>query len=201
MFPEGDTARGATGWPCGTVGTCPPPDGVWRVTLQNGVRGWACALYVTRVSTGQRVRMYGSHQDGCSYLTWAQPDRLLFESNFAFHTLNPATRKVIEPALFGEFVVSPNGRWVAGNAVPGPEAPQETVYALTPSNSRCVIVPRGAHRTDEVVGFTRDSKSVIVNTGPWNATASQPPGNGSDRQFRLSSLHTDCGGAQLVGYG
>ncbi len=52
-----------------------------------------------------------------------------------------------------------------------------------------------------MVGFTRDSKSLIVNTGPWNATASQPPGNGVNRQFRLSSLHSDCAGEQLVGYG
>jgi hypothetical protein len=145
--------------------------------------------------------MFGSHDAGCSDLTWAKPDLLLFENNSTFHTLKPATRKVIEPAVFNEFFVSPNRRWVAGDAVGGPQEPQITVYALTPTNSRCVIVPLAAHRTDEVVGFTRDSKSLIVNTGPWNATASQPPGSGVNRQFRLSSLHTDCAGEQLLGQG
>ena len=199
-FQNGTPPGGQPGGRPGTVGTCRSPDGAWQVTLKNGVGGWACALYLTRVKTGRRVRMYGSHDDGCSYLTWAKPnDLLLFETNSTFHTLNPATRKVIEPAVFYEFVVSPNRRWVAGDAVGGPQEPQITVYALTATNSKCVIVPRGAHRTDEIVGFTRDSKALIVNTGPWSAASSNPPGNGVNRQFRLSSLHSDCAGEQLVG--
>src|SRR5215471_5287052 len=198
-FQKGTPPGGQPGDRPGTVGTCRSPGGTWRVTLQNGVGGWACALFVTRASTGRRVRMFGSHDAGCTYLTWAKPDRLLFVNNSTFHTLNPATRKVIEPAVFSEFAVSPNRRWAAGDAVGGPQEGQITVYALTPTNSRCVIVPLGAHRTDEVVGFTRDSKSLIVNTGPWDATESQPPGSGVDRQFLLSSLHTDCAGEQLVG--
>jgi hypothetical protein len=200
-FAKGTTPGVEPGHPGSTVGTCRSPDGAWRLTLKNGVGGWTCALYLTRVSSGRRVRMYRSH-NGCSDLTWAEPDLLVSRATSAPSTpLNPATRLVTHPASFTEFVVAPNRRWVAGDAVGGDLEPQITVYALTANNSKCVIVPRGARRTDEVVGFTRNGKSLIVNTAPWNATAENPPGNGVNRQFLLSSLHTDCAGEQLVGQG
>jgi hypothetical protein len=181
-----------------TVGPCRSPDGASRLTLKNSVGGWACTLYLTRASTGRRARTFRS-RDGCSDLTWATPHLLLFQSNSTLRTLYPGRRLVSEPALFDEFAVSPNRRWVAGDLLGGPESPQTTVYALTVNNSKCVIVPLAPHRTDEVVGFTPDSKSLIVNTAPWNATSSPGPGNGSNRQFRLSSLHTNCDGPQLNG--
>jgi hypothetical protein len=106
---------------------------------------------------------------------------------------------VTEPALFNDFVVSPNRRWVAGDLLGGPESPQTTVYALTVNNSKCVIVPLPPHRTDQVVGFTPDSTSLIVSTAPWNGTSNPPPGPTRPRQFRLSSMHTECDGSQLTG--
>jgi hypothetical protein len=142
--------------------------------------------------------MYGSHGAGCQHLTWAKPHLLLFENNFDLYALNPVTRRVTNPALMGEYVVSPNARWIAGdNANGGPEAPQNPVYALTVNNSECLIVPLAPHQTDAVAGFTPDSKSLIVSTAPWNGTSNPPPGPTRLRQFRLSSLHTKCRGAQF----
>jgi hypothetical protein len=199
MTPTGQAVKAPVCGRAATVGTCRSPDGAWRVSLKNGVGGRACALYLTRVSTGQRTRMYGSNQDGCSYLTWAEGDLLLFQSNADLHALNPATRLVTQPAAFNEFVVSPNRRWAAGDAVGGPESPQVTVYALTANNSKCVVVPLASHRTDRVVGFTNDSKSLIVSTAPWNGMSAPPPGPTRMREFSLSTLHTDCGGSQMIG--
>jgi hypothetical protein len=159
----------------------------------------SCSINLTRLSTGRQVQMFRS-KDACSEVTWGKPHQLLFQTDNDFYTLNPATRyPVTRPAAFAEFVVSPNRRWVAGDDATGaPEAPQTAVYLLTPDASTCLMVPLGPHRTDQVVGFGRDSKSLIVSSAPWNGTSS-PPGNTRLRQFQLSSLHTDCNGSELVG--
>jgi hypothetical protein len=154
----------------GTLGTCRSPDGAWRVTVTNLVGGWWCALYLTRVSSGRRVRMFSRHDAGCDDLTWAKPHLLLFEWNYGLYTLNPATGQVTNPALLSNFVVSPDARWVAGdNANGAPEAPQNPVYVLTVNNSMCVIVPLAPHRTDAVVGFSptasRSSSAPRRGTG------------------------------------
>jgi hypothetical protein len=194
-FPD-DTAVTTPGTSAASAESCRSPDRAWLTTLGSG---GGCGIYLTRVSTGRRVQMFRS-PDACSAITWARPHELLFRTDNGFYTLDPATRyPVTRPAAFAEFAVSPDRRWVAGDDATGaPEAPQTAVYLLSPDASTCVMVPLGAHRTDQVVGFTRDSKSLIVSSMPWNGTSSAS-GTTQLRQFRLSSFHTDCNGSELSG--
>ena len=185
----------------GAVGRCRSPDGAWLATVDSG---GGCSIEVTRVGAGRRVRRSTSHDSSCSELTWAAPHVLLFETDTAFYYWNPAARLpgVTSLAAFTEFVVSPNRRWFAGDDLTGaPEAPQTKVYVFSGDGSTCVMVPLGQQQTDEVAGFTRDSKSLIVNSTAWNGTSSPPTGvSGTGlRQFRLSSLHTQCDGGVVGG--
>jgi hypothetical protein len=181
------------------VGMCRSPDGAWRATANPGK---GCEIEVTRTSAGRPIRRSTSHDSSCSELIWAAPHLLLFLTDSAFYTWNPATRLpgVTSPAAFTEFVVSPNRRWFAGDGVTGaPVAPQTKVYVFSADGSTCVMVPLGRRQTDEVAGFTRDSKSLIVDSSAWNGTSSPPAGVGGTglRQFRLSSLHTECDGSEF----
>lgn len=177
---------------------CRSPDGAWMASITNSS---GCHIHLTRVSTTRRVQIFRSG-DACAEVVWAKPHQLLFRTeNNDFYTVSPAARyPLTRPAAFAEFVVSRDSRWVAGDDATGaPEAPQTAVYLLTPDASTCLMVPLGPHRTDQVVGFTRDSKALIVSSAPWNGTSAPPAGDTTLRQFRLSSLHTVCDGSELVG--
>ena len=159
-----------------TTRACRSPDGVWLATVGSG-RG--CRIDVTRVGAGRPVRRSSTHDSYCAALTWAAPHLLLLRTDAAFYFWNPATwlPGVTSPAAFTEFAVSPNRRWFAGDDLTGaPEAPQTKVYVFSGEGSTCLTVPLGRQQTDEVAGFTRDSKSLIVHSAAWNGTSGPPTG-------------------------
>lgn len=137
--------------------------------------------------------MYHSADACCTNLTWARPHLLLFDDDYRVFTLDPTTRAVRAIAGFSEFLVSPDGRWMAGFAGQPPELP-ETVGVVSLRKPGCLVVPHGTQETDEIAGFTRDSKSVIV--GRTDLESSGRPSRLV--QFALSALHTACPPSMLA---
>lgn len=160
------------------------PDGAWRLIYRNE------SLVLTRTGSGKWVRMYHSTDACCSYITWVKPHMLLFDDDYRVMTLNPATRRVAVIAGFSDFLVSPDGQWMAGYAGAPPEE-SETVGVVSLRKPLCLEVPHGSHQTDEIAGFTRSSKGVIVVRRGFipNSNATGP---NQLVQFTLTSLHTAC---------
>lgn len=143
------------------AGTCRSPDGAWLLSFRNATAGWACRLYLRRRGTHRQVLMYRTQNAYCSELAWAKPHLLVFENDDQVMTLAPTTGKLRLIVGFGDFVVSPDGRWVAGFANEPPEI-AETVDVVAANGRTCLVVPHTSHQSDEVAGFTRDGKGVIV---------------------------------------
>jgi hypothetical protein len=190
-MPQGTKPTGtvATSLQCAlypTPGTaCRSPDGAWSVTYKRG------QLLVAR--RGQRgVRAYQSDSFCCDYITWAKPHTLLFDDDYQLMRLDPVTRKHRTIAGWSDFVVSPDGRWIAGWGQ-GSEISPERVGVRSVEGKTCLVVPRDSHQKDEAAGFTQDSKNVIVKRWPYE------PDNGATGpsqlvQYAISSLPTskDC---------
>jgi hypothetical protein len=161
--------------------TCSSPDGAWsvRYTRNPGT------LWVTRLGPVS-VRAYQSKDSCCTYITWAKPHTLLFDDDYRLMRLDPITRKHTMIASWSNFVVSPNGRWIAGWAS-GPPEEAETVGVLSVAGTTCLVVPHNPHQSDEAAGFTQDSKNVIVARSPFvpnNGTTGSP----QLVQYAISSL-------------
>lgn len=166
--------------------TCRSPDGAWEVTYTRGPG----TLWLTGRRTGVRFRAYHSTDSCCTYITWAKPHTLLFDDDYRLMTLDPATRKLTLLAGFSDFVVSRDGRWVAGFALHPPED-AETVGVLSLADRTCLVVPHTSHQTDETAGFTRDNQGVIVERSSFSPNEGAT-GSRHLVQFALSSLHTTC---------
>lgn len=140
--------------------------------------------------------MYHSTDSCCDFITWVKPHLLLFDDDYRVMKLDPATRKVSVIAGFSNFVVSPDGRWVAGFAA-GPPELAESVGVLSLRKRLCLEVVHGSRQTDQIAGFTRDSKGVIVERSAFipNESATGPR---QLVQFPLTSLHTACPHSMLT---
>jgi hypothetical protein len=126
--------------------------------------------------------MYHSSNDCCADIAWARPHLLLFLDYPLVESLDPTTRMVTQIGALNDFVVSPQGQWVAGAGASGPGDPvATTVYVLGVGAKKCLVVPG---TSADAAGFTRDGKAVIVQRGH--------SGKEHPRQFALSSLHGDC---------
>ena len=172
-----------------TVGTCRSPDGAWRLQLRRGTANGR--LFLARRSAGKDAgaEMYHSSNDCCTDLTWARPHLLLFHDYPLVQSLDPATKVVTLLGSLNDFVLSPNGQWVAGPGASGPGDPvATTVYVLGVGAKKCLVVPG---TSVDATGFTPDSQAVIVRRNP-------EPGKPELRQFALSSLQSDCPKGQVV---
>lgn len=163
---------------------CRSPDRRWSLTWRN--HGSRCDLYASRRDTGRRVRIYHTTDAPCSYLTWVRPHLLVFDDDYRVLTLDPPSRKVTLIGGFSDFDVSPDERWIAGYAF-GPPEDAETVDVLSVSGGMCLVVPHTARQTDEVAGFTRDSRNVIVLRRRF-VPNNFPIGSARLVQYAISSL-------------
>lgn len=104
-------------------------------------------------------------------------------------SLDPTTRVVTLLGDLNDFVVAPNGQWVAGVGAAGPGDPiATTVYVLGVAAKKCLVVPG---TSADAAGFTRDNKAVVVRRSSHSAEPEL-------RQFALSSLHADCPPRQVL---
>ena len=173
------------------VQTCRSPDGRWLLSQQYGKCG---TLFFSRGLNGKRMpfrSLLGCGMDeppGPNAASgegefWAKPHLLIIGDNVStVLSVDPSAGKSRVVAGLSDFLVSPNGQWVAGE---GPGDPQvthqaDTVYvAAIRAPGRCLVVPGLA----DVWGFTADSKNVIVTRYA----------NGNQlRQYAISSLPSGC---------
>jgi hypothetical protein len=165
-----------------TVGSCRSPDGAWRLRFRRGTANGR--LFLARRGERKGVEMYHSSNDCCTDLAWVRPHLLLFLDYPLVESLDPTSRIVTQLGALNDFVVSPQGQWVAGAGASGPGDPvATTVYVLAVGTKKCLVVPG---TSADAAGFTRDGASVIVQR---NADPGKQP---QLRQFALSSLHADC---------
>lgn len=159
----------------------PSPDGRWSVVYSKRatVQGTYGRLDFIDRRSGRRLRMYRSNDSCCHSIRWIAPHLLIFDDDYRVETLDPATRRLHQIADFSNFVVSHDGRLVAGYAFSPHEA--ETVAVVPVAGGRCRGVPRRPGDDDTVVGFTRDDGALVLRR----------------RRFDLS-LRGDVGKARTV---
>lgn len=169
---DADVAEAAVCAQYPTSGTsCSSPDGAFSVTFTGTEpRG---SIELSRGGARSVLVMYHSTNACCTDVTWAKPHTLLFDDDYQLIRLEPLTRTHTTIASWSDFVVSPDGRWIAGYSyVGGSAAPALTVRVLSVDGKTCLAVPHGSHESDSPAGFTRDGKRVIVGREPYD------PGNG-----------------------
>jgi hypothetical protein len=146
-------------------GGCRSPDGKWSIVVDN--EGTGCTLTITRASTGRRERIAQPGSWGCAPDLWVGRRFVVQEG---FHepkhrvvSVDPASRRVTTLARFRAFVVSPDKRWIAGEAelhhgTPGLIA----VRSLTSKTCRVVTEATNA------------SQGVSVDKSPWSLAPLDP---------------------------
>jgi hypothetical protein len=161
------SAHGATGYAS--------PDGAWSVTYtRNGLYG---NIDLAQRATGRRIRMYRSNDSCCTSVTWIAPHLLVFDDDYHVKTLDPPSRRVRTIAHFSNFVVAPDGRWVAGWAAGPGQA--ERVGVVPARGGACRVVPHLRDEDDNAVASratARGSRSCaaasIRRAAWWGARAS-----------------------------
>ncbi len=147
-------------------GGCPSPDGKWAIVVNNESRG--CTMTVTRVGTGRHERIGQRRSGGCAPDLWIGHSFIVqegvYESNGRVVSLPPPSRRVKVLAHFSSFVVSPNKRWIAGQAGSG-----------EPFGARLVAVISLATHTCRVVAEAKSpDQNVSVDKSPWSIRPSDP---------------------------
>ena len=116
--------------------------------------GSGSTLWVTRRGQRKGVSTYTLRGVCCQY-TWARPHLLLFIDTTLVSSLDPASRKVRNLAQLSDSIVSPDGRWFAGDGA----SLSPYAYVVSTDGRKCLVIPG---RTFGVRGFTPDSKAVII---------------------------------------
>jgi len=135
------------------------PDGKWTVVYSRK-NGYGRLDLIER-SNGPRYRMYRSNDSCCQGITWVSPHLLVFVDDYNVKTLDPPTRRVSRIAGFSDFVVSPNGRWVAGWANCGGHC-AEIVEVVPITGGTCRAFPHRRDQDDSYPFFSRDSRKLTV---------------------------------------
>jgi hypothetical protein len=143
----------------------PSPDQAWTLHYTRA-HGYG-HLDLTQRSTGRTFRMYRSNDGCCTFVEWLRPHLLVFVDDYRTFTLDPATKKVTQLAGFSNYVVSPNGRWIAG----WNDSPHggERVGVVSVDGRTCLQVPVRQPDDDEAAGFTKDGGAVRVYRRTYSA--------------------------------
>ena len=162
---------------------CRSPDGAWAVRLDHD------RLTVTRTATRRPIVPDRALADVTGdQVTWVAPHSLFFSINYRVFRFDPSTRKVRFIAEFSDFVVSLNGRRLAGFADLANVF--NTVGVITLATGRCVRVPPKTDESDEIgdyfpnSGFTRTG-GVVVAARDLSARVTL-------RTYPISSLRRPC---------
>jgi hypothetical protein len=168
--------------------SCRAPRGGWVVSSRYMPGSQRCTLVFSR--GGKRVWTYHG-ANGCTQETWVKPHLLLFEANYSVERLDPSTRAATQISGLGDFIVSPNGQWIAGDNGAGPQV-SSSVFVLSIRAPKCLVVPHKPTQTDtSAKGFTPDSRNIIVQRNPFTPS-SGPEGRGQLVQVSLASLQARC---------
>lgn len=149
-------------------GGCHSPDGKWAIVVDNEGRG--CTMTMTRVGTGRHERIRQA-RGSCAPDLWIGHSFVVQRDVYGSHgrvvSLDPPSRSPKLLARFSTFVVSPNKRWIAGQAGSG-----------EPFGARVVAVMSLASHTCRVVAEAKSpDQNVSVDKSPWSIRT-EPPTSG-----------------------
>ncbi len=158
------------------------PDGKWSLALTRK-HGYG-HLDITQRATRRVFRMYSSNDACCSAITWARSHLLIFVDDYQTKTLDPATKRVATIARFSNFVLSADGRWVAGWANCGDHC-AEAVDVVPIAGGRCEQIPRKPDQDDNAVRFSHDNRSLTIRRRFFDVKNGEPFQNGVASRWRL----------------
>jgi hypothetical protein len=161
------------------------PDGRWSVVYSRQ-NGYGRLDLVDRLS-GRRYRMYRSNDSCCQEITWVSPHLLVFVDDYNVKTLDPSTRRVARISGFSDFVVSPNGRWVAGWASCGGHC-AETVEVVPIGGGPCRAFPHRPDQDDSYPFFSPDSRKLTVLRRPFDPKRGELVGRSREVTLPLADL-------------
>jgi hypothetical protein len=141
------------------------PDGKWRAEFAK--RNGCGNVIVTNLGSHRRLRVYHSANGCCTEIAWLPPHYLVFDDDHQVQLVDAATRQQATIAQFSSFVISPDGRWVAGYASSGGHGPK-TVGVVPSTGGTCRTVPRTKTQDDIVVSFTPDSQAIRISRASFD---------------------------------
>jgi hypothetical protein len=174
------------------------PDGKWTLayTRKHGYGH----LDLTQLASGRIFHMYSSNDACCSQTAWLRPHLLIFVDDYHTKTLDPTTKRVATIAHFSNFVVSPDGRWVAGWADCGTHG-AEAVDVVAITGGQCRKVPRRADQDDNALRFSHDDRTLTIQRRFFDVKNGAPMRDGFPSHWHvitvpLSTLRpvTTCSG-------
>lgn len=133
--------------------------------------------------------MYRSNDSCCDQITWVAPHTLVFVDDYRVKTLDPDRHRVKQIAGFSSFVVSPNGRWVAGYADTGGHA-AESVDVVPLTGGSCLAVPKRADQDDAYPSFSSNSRFVYTERRHFDTKLGYDVGPTRRLRFELTALRT-----------
>jgi len=149
-------------------GGCHSPDGKWSVVV--GGSGKGCTLTVTRIGTGRHWRIVQPDSWGCVNLLWVG-HRFVVQEGYdqpkhRVISIDPPSRHVTVLARFRNFVVSPNERWIAGEAAVRRDGTPQLVAVRSLTGNTCRVVTQA----------TSPHQGVSVYQSPWSRQPVIPTG-------------------------
>jgi len=157
------------------------PDGKWILAFARK-HGYG-HLDITQRATRRVFRMYSSNDSCCAEITWVRPHLLIFIDDYRTKTLDPVTKQVVTIAGFSNFVLSADGRLVAGWADCGGHC-AEAVDVVPITGGRCRQVPHKPDQDDQAVRFSRDDRSLTIQRRFFDVKNGEPFQNGLPSRWR-----------------
>jgi hypothetical protein len=155
-------------------GGCHSPDGKWAIVVDN--EGTGCTLTVSRVGTGRHERIH-QPRGSCVPDLWIGHTFVVQEDIYGSHgrlvSFDPPRRTPKLLARFSSFVVSPNKRWIAGQAGSGEPFGARVVAVLSLASHTCRIVAEA----------TSPDQNVSVDKSPWSIRTEPPTSPYQDPVF------------------
>jgi tricorn protease-like protein len=137
-------------------------------------------------AAGKMRTLYRSNDSCCTNVVIASPTLVAFDDDYNVKTVDLRTGHVSRIAGFSNFVVSPDGLWVAGWSYGPFEAEQVGVVSIT--GNRCLRVPKPGWADDWSPYFSPDSKRVDYMQRRFDETIGEDRGPAQDLSVALGKL-------------
>jgi hypothetical protein len=171
--------------PAAGAGGSVSPDGKWSLAFGR-LHGYG-HLDLTERATRRTFQMYRSNDGCCTEIAWLRPHLLIFVDDYRTFTLDPATRTMRRIASFSNYVVSPDGRRVAGWADCGGHC-AEAVAVVPIGGGPCRAVPHRPDQDDNALRFSTDGRVLTILRRYFDVKNGEPTRNGLPTRFRTVAV-------------
>jgi hypothetical protein len=133
---------------------------------------------VVALKGGAGKTLYASNDSCCHGIAWASSRLLVFDDDYNVKTLDVTTGRIVRIAGFSDFVVSQDGKFVAGWADSGGHK-AERVGVVPIAGGSCSLVPARPNQDDTKPTFSADGTHLAVLRRSFD-----PAGGGVDPRGR-----------------